>query len=246
MKRVKQGLFVIVASMLSVAAFADVIGASASITYWDPDTSGSIKSGGDKIYVDGDLNQGDDAVGIISLGFEHPIPLLPNVRFQYFNQDESAHGSVDDVSFKGQDFDGAVQSNFDFDHYDLTMYYEILDNWVNIDVGINAKVIDGSFKLRDRSTGVSSDTSFTEVIPMVYGSTVFELPITSLSIGVQGSGYSLSGDSSYDVQANVRYRFGLFGIETGYRALAVDIDDIKSIDVDTKMEGPYLSAMIAF
>lgn len=251
MKIIKQGVVALTLSLAATATYADVLGLSAAVTYWKPDNSGHIQSGGDKVDVESDLGLGDEEFGIFTASFEHPVPLIPNVRFQFFDMDQVAHGTIDNVDFDGQNFDGRVQTSLDLTHYDFTLYYEILDNWINLDVGLTAKIFDGELILREQNRDVNgnfsaSRTDIDEIIPMLYGSASFEFPITSFSAGVEGSAISFDGDTVYDLVARLRYQFGFFGAEAGYRAMAVEVDDVSGIDVDTKLDGPYLSALLIF
>lgn len=251
MKLTTAGLSILAASLVSVSTNADVLGGSASLTYWAPDTSGTIQSGGSKIDVDKDLGLSRDDSMIFTATFEHPIPIVPNVRFQYSDMDQVSYGTVNNVNFDGQNFNGRMQTSLDLTHYDFTLYYEILDNWVNLDLGLTAKVFDGVLHLREQDPDPvtnqysSSKTDIDDIIPMLYGSAVFDLPITSLSVGVEGSAISAGGDSAYDVLAKLRFRAGFLGIETGYRAMGVKAD-VSNIDVDAKSDGPYVSAMVIF
>lgn len=248
MKHTKTGLSVLAASLMSVSVYADTLGGSASLAYWSPDTSGTIQSGGGKIDVDKDLGLNRDDSIIFTAVVEHPVPLIPNFRFQFSDMDQVTYGSVNNVDFNGQNFNGAVQTSLDLTNYDFTLYYEILDNWVNLDLGLTAKVFDGVLIMREQNANPVvgySKTDIDDVIPMLYGSAVFELPITSLSVGVEGSAISIGSDSAYDMLAKVRFRASFFGIEAGYRAMGLK-GDVNSIDVDARSDGPYLSAMVIF
>ncbi|MFD2228902.1 TIGR04219 family outer membrane beta-barrel protein [Alkalimarinus sediminis] len=248
MKLLKTGVSVLAASLLSVSANADVLGLSASLAYWSPDTSGTIQSGGDKIDVDKDLGLGRDDSAIFIATFEHPVPIIPNFRFQYSDVDQVTYGSVDNVDFKGQNFDGAVQTSLDLTNYDFTLYYEVLDNWVNLDLGLTAKVFDGSLILREQNANpvaAYSKTDIDDIIPMLYGSAIFELPITSLSVGAEGSAISIGSDTAYDLVAMIRFRASFFGVEAGYRAMGLD-GKVNGINVDARSDGPYLSALLMF
>ncbi|UZE97614.1 TIGR04219 family outer membrane beta-barrel protein [Alkalimarinus alittae] len=250
MKLTKIGFSVIAASLLSTTANADVLGMSASLSYWSPDTSGTIQSGGGKIDVDKDLGLGRDDSAIFTAVFDHPVPIIPNFRFQYSDMDQVVY-SVSNFDFKGETYDGRIQTSLDLTNYDFTLYYEVLDNWVNLDVGLTAKVFDGLLLLREQDpdpiTGKysSSKTDIDDIIPMLYGSAVFELPITSLSVGVEGSAISIEDDTVYDLLAKVRYRASFFGVEAGYRAMGVKTE-VSSIKVDARSDGPYVSAMLIF
>lgn len=248
MKFIKTGISVLAASLLSTSANADVLGLSASLAYWSPDVSGTIQSGGGKIDVDKDLGLDRNDSAIFTATFEHPVPLIPNFRFQYSDMDQVTYGSIDNIDFNGENFDGDVQTSLDLTNYDFTFYYEVLDNWVNLDLGLTAKVFDGQLLLREQNANPVagySKTDIDDVVPMLYGSAVFDLPITSLSVGVEGSAISIGGDSAYDVLAKVRFRASFFGVEAGYRAMGVE-GDISNIDVDVRSDGPYLSALLIF
>ena len=248
MKIIKQGIVALGLSFATATSFADVLGLSASLTFWYPELSGDIRSGGDNIDVSNDLGLGDKEAFIFTGAFEHPVPIIPNVRIQLMDSDQVAHGTVNNVVFDGQTFDGDVQTSLDLTNYDFTLYYEILDNWVNLDLGLTAKVFDGELILRaqDPNSPALSKTDIDDVIPMLYGSASFDLPITSFSAGVEGNVFSLDDDTVYDVVARLRYQFGFFGAEVGYRAMAVKIDGGKGVDVDATQDGPYLSALLLF
>ncbi|WP_250658565.1 TIGR04219 family outer membrane beta-barrel protein [Alkalimarinus coralli] len=248
MKYIKAGISVLAASLISVSSNADVLGASASLTYWSPDISGTIQSGGGKIDVDKDLGLSRNDSAIFTASIEHFVPLIPNFRFQYSDMDQVTYGSVNNVDFNGQNFDGAVQTSLDLTNYDFTLYYEILDNWVNLDLGLTAKVFDGVLLLREQNANpvaAYSKTDIDSVIPMLYGSAIFELPITSLSVGAEGSAVTVGSDSAYDLVAMMRYRASFFGLEAGYRAMGLD-GKVDGINVDARTDGPYLSVMLAF
>ena len=80
---------------------------------------------------------------------------------------------------------------------------------------------------------------------MLYGSAIFELPITSLSVGAEGSAISIGSDTAYDLVAMVRFRASFFGVEAGYRAMGLD-GKVNGINVDARSDGPYLSALLMF
>lgn len=251
MKIIKQSIVALTLSVASSALTADVLGLSASLAYWKPDNSGYIKSGGDEIDVESDLGLGEKESVIFNASFEHFIPLIPNVRVQYFDMDQVAYGAVDSVDFDGETFDGRVQTSLDLTNYDFTLYYEILDNWVNLDVGLTVKAFDGVLILREQDVDVSgnystSKTDIDNIFPMLYGSASFEFPITSLSAGVEGSAVTLGDDTAYDVVARLRYQMGFLGAEVGYRAMGLTVDDVSGVDVDTTIQGPYLSALLLF
>ncbi|MCP5160601.1 MAG: TIGR04219 family outer membrane beta-barrel protein [Hahellaceae bacterium] len=242
----------IAASTLTLCApfaLADVIGASAGMSYWIPDTSGTVKSGGSEIDLEKNLGLKDQENMVFFVTLEHPLPLLPNAKFQYFDMDQVSYGNIN-TSFNGVNFSGNVQTSLDLTHYEFILYYEVLDNIIDLDVGINAKLFDGELFIRqttnNSNVGNTSRTEINEIVPMLYANAGASLPFTGLSAGVEASAISYGDALAYDVAAKVRQRITVIAFELGYRAMKVDIEDISNVDVNIDVAGPYVSAMVVF
>ncbi|MCK5866164.1 MAG: TIGR04219 family outer membrane beta-barrel protein, partial [Marinobacter adhaerens] len=145
---------------------ADVVGLGASVSYWDSDLSGQAATNNDVVDVENDLNLDSDANANASLYLEHPVPLLPNVRLNYTLVEQSGRGDVGLTGFDG--VTGDVQSDLDLEQLDLTLYYEVLDNWVNLDLGLTARDLTGDLIVRQANGLATSETSIDGVIPMGY------------------------------------------------------------------------------
>lgn len=228
----------------SIAA-ADVLGLGANVSYWDSDLTGNASQGGDTVDVENDLNLDSDSNANLTAIFEHPIPLLPNVRLNYTAIEQSGRGELG----SGYDTIGAgapVQSELDLDQLDLTLYYELLDNWVNLDAGLTARKMDGKLTVRD-VTGVSpaSETEVDAVIPMLYAAARFDLPLTGLSIGVEGNGVSYGGDSIIDGAGYAQYDISVLRLRAGYRQMNIDYEDGDEA-LDIELGGPFISAGVDF
>src|SRR5690554_6837819 len=113
-------------------AQADILGLGASVGYWDTDVSGKVASGSDSVDVHDQLQLKADGNADASIYFEHPVPLLPNVRLAYTLIQQSGNGTLSG-SFDGVSASASVRSDLDLEQLDLTLYYEVLDNWVNLD-----------------------------------------------------------------------------------------------------------------
>lgn len=228
----------------SVAA-ADVLGLGANVSYWDSDLTGNASQGGDTVDVENDLNLDSDSNANLTAIFEHPIPLLPNVRLNYTAIEQSGRGELSsgyDTIVTG----APVQSELDLDQLDLTLYYELLDNWVNLDAGLTARKMDGKLTVRD-VTGVSpaSETEVDAVIPMLYAAARFDLPLTGLSVGVEGNGISYGGDSIIDGAGYAQYDISVLRLRAGYRQMNIDYEDGDEA-LDIELGGPFISAGVDF
>lgn len=230
-----------------VQANADVLGFSAGLSGWYAQSSGTLQSGGDPIDLESNLNFSDEALLMVYASLEHPIPILPNGKFQYFSADQVSYGNIN-TSFQGVNFNGDVQTNLDLSNYDFILYYEVLDNYVSLDVGLNAKVFDGVLAMRqqnDANKVVNEDIS--EIIPMLYGNAEFTIPfLQSLSVGLEGSGMSMGDNTVMDISAKMKFRIVFLGMELGYRQLSAQLEDVEGIDVDVDMTGPYFSLGAVF
>jgi outer membrane protein len=165
---------------------------------------------------------------------------------KHISLDESANGTYTGT-FDGVTYTGNVATDLDLTHTDLILYYEILDNYVSVDVGLDVKKFDGKLEIRDpaNASNTSSNT-IDDTLPMLYLAAEVELPLTGLSVGAEVSAIKYSGDSLQDAKVKLRQGFGLAFVELGYRQISIDIEDVSDVDVDVDLSGAYLSTGIDF
>lgn len=195
-----------------VSANADtLLGADVEVNAWNQD------------YTHNSQKSGDDISYTLEASVEHPIPLIPNVKYAYSSAD------ADTYQYTKQDF---------------TLYYELLDNdLISLDVGA------GSTYLSD---GKLNNQKFKGYVPHLYAATEIGIPGTPLFIFGKGSGVSYSDYEMLDASAGIQYAIGmgLFDVELqiGYRIQTFNLkgfDDL-TVDVDTKTEGFYGGVNIDF
>jgi len=234
-----------VAAVAFPTAQADVIGGSVEASYWAANYSGKFVSGNSTIDVEDDLGFDDGGFVELSASFEHPIPVLPNLRVRHIDLDETENGSLT-TTFDGQTFSGDVTTNLDLTHTDLVLYYEILDNYVSVDAGLDIKVFDGQLDIQQDGSSNRSTTKIDDVVPMLYVGASVELPLTGLSAGADVSAINYSDSSLTDAKIRIRQGFGPAFLELGYRQMSIDIEDISDVDVDSELSGAYLSTGLDF
>jgi outer membrane protein len=230
------------AVLAAPAAQADVFGLGAQIGYWDSELSGDVAANGGSVDVKDELNLDGESSNQLSLYLEHPVPLLPNVRVAYVNIDQTARGRL------SGDFDGIsagsdVRSDLELEQLDITLYYEVLDNWVNLDLGLTAR--DFSGELLVQGNGQSSRATADVVVPMGYLAARFDLPFSGASVGIEGNAIAYSGDSLHDFNVYGQYQLSLLQLRAGYRQMAVDYEDGDD-RFDVKIDGPFISAGVVF
>lgn len=222
---------------------ADVVGVGATVGYWHSDFSGHAANNGDSVDLDDQLNLSRDSNTDVSAYIEHPIPVLPNIRLNYTLVKQSGRGNLGSTTYEGAT--GDVRSDLDLEQLDLTLYYEVLDNWVNLDLGLTARDLSSELTVREASGANESKTEVDAVIPMGYLAARFDLPLTGASVGAEGNFISYSGDSIRDFNVYGQYTISLLQIRAGYRQMAVDYEDGDD-SLDLKVDGPFISAGVIF
>jgi outer membrane protein len=228
----------VVALMMSTSLSADFLGAEAGVAFWNTKVDGNIKKGVDSIDFQKDLGYGNSQTNnFFYASFDHPIPLLPNIKVQQTNFSDEGKGSLS-KTFAGVTFGGNVTSELTLKQTDIIPYWRILDNWVNFDIGINIRNIAGNIKIT--GVGQKADEDFSVILPMAYAKARFDLPFSGLSVEADGSYIGFDGSSVTDIKGGVVYEtpFGL-GATLGYRKQNMTLDDIDSTYGDINAKGIY-------
>lgn len=232
-------------SLLAPLAHADrVLGLYAGVGSWLSDYDG--KAGEPAITLK-ELGVQEHYNNYFYVAIEHPIPFIPNVRLTQTNIKSSQTGTITKSFTIGDTTYAAnqsVKSDFDLSHRDATLYYQLLDNWINFDLGVTARKFDGYVHTESGSSTEKLTIDLTA--PMLYAKAQFDLPFTGLSAGVEGNYTSYQDNSLSDYTAKLTYLFDSvvdLGVEVGYRKMAIKISD-NDLEADMTLKGPY-AALIA-
>ena len=207
------------------ASAATILGFGAEADYYAPTADGHFNYKNTRTAFGND----DESGYQIGAYLEHPVPVLPNLRIDLTSES----------TFSGADGLGGVNS-VSFEQIDITPYYEILDNVVDIDVGVTFKILDGNVE------GVIDD-SFSEVIPMGYLGAALTVPGTPLSVAGSIKYIGYDGDSFTDARIKAVWEIAA-GIEAqaGYRYESLRIDDRFDMNADVTFEGPFVGIAFRF
>ena len=228
-------------TLYSASASADFLGLYVGGGSWNHDPSGSFEStqAGSSLDIDmqSSLGLSDESETYVWAAFDHPIPFLPNIRLEKTSL--SHNGTVTSpVNFNGGPTSGA--STVSLDSTDAILYYRLLDNWVNLDLGLNLRKIDGEFTIGSRSLSVS------ETIPMLYAAAQFDLPFTGLSVGADYKLVSYDGSSYDDLRLRALYEMGVVGFELGLRTTTITLDDVDNVNADIDFDGLMFGMFLHF
>lgn len=253
------------ALLSTTAIYADTIGGEISLGMYSHSPSGSasysvpLAGEGTSADLEDTLYWSDAEDIILKAYFEHPLPFIPNVKIAFSNLSHDGQGEVTDFTWGGIEIpaQGDIYTSLDLKMYDLTLYYELLDNWVEVDAGVTLRYFDGNIAVNTLATATVSSfsttvnsevTNFDEFIPMLYGKARFNLPNTDISLQFEGNAISYKDTTFYDYELSARYTFGMgLGLEGGYKAIHLDSEGLVSgLVVDMDFKGPYAAIVWDF
>ncbi len=225
----------------SSAQAAMLLGFGAEADYFNPQVGGSMTYNGDlKTTTDfGGKNEGTYQFGAF---FEHPVPIIPNLRVDYTPLKINAASTIN--ANHGSFSTGVATNKIQLNTLDVTPYYEILDNIVSLDLGVTARIIDASI---DTTQGANTNSENKSVVlPMGYIAAEVKLPLTGLRINADLKYLAAAGDKYMDSKAKISYDIlGGLGVEAGYRYQALKLNHFN-FDSDVTIKGPFVGMHYIF
>jgi outer membrane protein len=241
--------FSLSAIILSAASHthADTIfGIYAGASTWQSEYTGAV---GKPSTSAEDLGMDENSNSFYYIALEHPIIFFPNVKLQKNNITSSQSStlsnnfSIGDISYPSGT---TVATDFDLSYTDATLYYELLDNWITLDLGVTVRKYAGY--LQAESATVIDKTDIDTTLPLMYSRVQFDLPLTGFFAGFEGNYISFDGNDLTDYSAKIGYLFDSaldLGIEAGYREANMNmVEDGVHTDLDIK--GPYAAVIFHF
>lgn len=248
--------------LLSPFALSDVVGVYAGAGTWSAEPDGSVGSTtdtSDEPITASELGLEKDSNTYFYIALEHPVPIIPNIRLARTELKTSGSAVVtrefqlDEVTFVG---DADTRSEMDLSHTDVTLYYEVLDNWVSLDLGLTGRVMDASARIDgtvETEAGIAEGFESVELdgtLPMLYTRAQFDLPFSGWHVGGKLNYIGYSGDKFTDFDMTIGYLSdGLaldVGFEVGYRQFNIEVDDDEDLTADISFDGPHASLIVHF
>lgn len=222
-------------------ANADILAFGAGAGVWSATPSGDANyKNAPKFDIKDDTGLSSATKPYLWAFLEHPIPVLPNVRVDYSSYESD--GTKDtNIDFAGHNFTSATKTELTIKELDTTLYYTLPVPFVDLDLGFGAKNISGDLMLS--SSGVSKKEDLSVTLPYGYLGAKFDIPNTSVGLSADLKYISYKKSSLSDMRFAVNYKavdsVVKLGVEAGYRAKTVVIEDISSVDaeVDIKIAG---------
>jgi len=230
---------------------------------WYNDVSGDIKYKNNPTIDIDILNYDTEIRPYVWAELTHPVPILPNLRLEYFRNEFSDRSSEDfyweDVHFKADSY-----TKMQLKQFDMIAFYQITPlDWIALDLGLDVKYIKFLFE----AEGLAQITGIINPVKVNYqieeDNLFIPFPYTKLKLQVPGTGLEFEGEAkfigyknttAYDLSIKASYFFNILaiqaGVEAGYRfeKLDLDQDDFGSIkfDADIDMYGPFTGIAVRF
>jgi len=217
-------------------------------------------SDADKIDIKNDAHVGDKTKPWAKFKFEHPIPIIPNIKLAYMPMKFDGSGVLSrSIKWGNHTYNADYSLSVKLDRVDTTLYYNLpfintaTAGKLDVELGLNVRTIMFDGKLNGTATGqkVSESKSITLPIPM--GHLAAEIkPINQVSLLGEFNYISYNKDTYYDYTAGLRLNsHGLIStplkpfIEVGYRYEKLKLDE-KDVKTDLKIKGGYALVGVRF
>lgn len=231
----------------SFTSHADTLSVSIGGGAWNESPSGNFQKTSDAINVDvnDSLFWEKESQGYFFATVEHFVPLVPNVRLMHTKIDHAGSGDAT-FTFDNELFTGNVSNEVSIETTDIIAYYEILDNVVSLDIGLNIRSLNVDYNITSTTTSTSAAGSFNATFPMLYA-LVGTSPWPDLTISGEISYIGYSGSSMSDITAKIAYTTSfLVGVEAGYRKQNITLDDTSGNDAELTFDGIFAGAYLKF
>ena len=243
-----------VAAMMCGSAQADtLLGLYIGGQYWMPETTGSFGEGSN---APATFEFDDEAQSSFYVAFEHPIPLIPNIKVAAATLDSIGGAQLgdDDFVFNGESYPAGTQldTSIDASFIDYTLYYELFDNdLLTFDFGLTARDLDTTINVSEASMPAQDGLEASGMIPMLYLNGIVGLPFTGFNVFAEANISGYGDQSVYDAQVGISYAIldniaVDFDINLGYRIIKLELDDVDNFNSDLSYEGFFAGAVIHF
>ncbi|MDP2560099.1 TIGR04219 family outer membrane beta-barrel protein [Psychrobium sp. 1_MG-2023] len=246
----KIALAAAVAAMFAVPAKADMLGLYVGAQGWQNEANGGFAEEANVL----DFSFEDKTNASFYAKFEHPLPLIPNVRARTGKLEADGQTRLtSSFTFDGKTYSTGtdLDTTLNFTNSDISLYWELLDNdIIGFDFGITAKYLSGDFNVDDGSGNLSvEDASLW--IPMGYLAAKVRLPFVGVYAYGDANLISYDDNSIHDYEVGVGYDIidNLavdVAITAGYREVKVELNDVDDIYANLDFSGFFAGIEVHF
>jgi len=246
----KKLLAIAIAAAAPMAAQADLLFTiEAGASSWNVDATGDVDK---RVDLEDDLNLDSEANNVLFASFEHPIPVLPNVKIMQTGLELTGKGSTG-YTFLDQEFTGDTDSTLDLSHTDLTLYWglPLPIPFIDINFGLTARQFDGEVAVTGTVDNVASTESedLNFIMPMGYLNVDVDTPF-GIYAYADVNALAIDGNGVTDTAIAVGYTLPIplvdVSLEAGQRSIAVTTDeDTVDIETDIDLSGMFFGLNVS-
>lgn len=214
--------------------------------------------------ITGETGEPDNATTLQDLGFEennstvlwanfeHSVAAIPNLRLMHTRIATEGDSIVTEsfslgtIAFRA---DVRTQSKLDLTHTDITLYYELIDRWLKLDLGVTTRLFNGFVEAQSEFTPKTVST-LEGALPMLYLNGYLDMPFEGWSVSASANVIRYRGDGFHDYWGRLGYLHpaegSQWGLNLGYRDLWLDVADFDDLYVDATISGAYLELVFKF
>jgi outer membrane protein len=207
--------------MMAQADLLFTVDAGASV--WNAEATGTTEGKSTPSFdLADDLGLDTGANNVFFVSFEHPIPVLPNIKIMKTDLDLSGDNS----------------SQIDLSHTDLTMYWglPLPIPYIDINFGLTARQFDGGIVYSSLAGSINEKLDFT--MPMGYLNVDVGTPF-GIYARANLNALSFDGNGVTDTEIAVGYTLPIplidVNLEAGHRAIGLTTDK-DTVDVETDID----------
>lgn len=207
----------------------------------------------DVLDLENDLKYGSESRVFGRMKIDLPN-FFPDIYLMATSMEFEGTGSKNmQFTFGGETFDASVPffSKVTLHHYDIALFYGLpfissaTMGVFNVELGINARIVDFAAEVSQETTGARESESFVLTIPMFYAGAQLR-PVDWLSLEGEGRGITFRGDHFYSLIGRAKVKpFGPLFVAGGWRHDDVDIEE-EGIRADVEFSGPFLEGGVEF
>jgi outer membrane protein len=207
----------------------------------------------DKLDLEQDLDYGTELSPFARIKIDMPM-LLPNIYVMgtVLKYEETTSLPMN-FNFGDDTFSGNVsfKSKLKLNHLDVALFYGIpmletaTAGILNVDVGLNLRIVDFEAEIDQPDTGLKEKQSYIVPIPTVYlGAQV--KPLDWLAVEGEARGIVFSDNWHYSVIGRLKIKpIGPLFVAGGYRYDKIKFDE-QDIKVDADFSGPFAEVGVEF
>jgi outer membrane protein len=253
----KIGLLFCFIFILSIPTTSYALGIEIAGGAWYQSPSGDLSfdqtTNADDLNLEDDLNYDDKWKPIARLKIDMP-GFIPNIYVMAtpIKWDESGSKNVT-FRFGGETFSADIpfDSELRMNHLDVALFYGLpfigtaTGDVLNIDLGLNVRLLDFKAEIEQKETGLKASESYFLPIPMMYAGVQIE-PLKYFAFEFEGRGIGWSSFHYVSLIGRLKVKpFGPFFVAGGYRYDNVKID-YQDVDVDAEFQGPFAEVGLEF